>query len=181
MDNVISLFGKPKTTAKKDVSKETYFFTFIGTTFHFGGGAFTRDLLERLDANREAVKQLVASDAQMKRAALANYDTDAETKTLLNEAVRLEDNCAQAILDTLHTPNELDDYLSDDNSIGFMPLILAATIHTAYVPFDLMRMQRASWCLLEDDANDFMTKLHTYFTTTDKEIKIIRIPEMDNN
>lgn len=179
MDNLIHLFNQHKPTPAKDVSTETYFFTFAGTEFHFGGGAFTRDLLERLNAHRDAVKQLVSRETQLKLDAIAAAaaDFDADTKTMLETAVRLEDDCKQSMIDHLHTPNDLDDFLSDDQTLVFMPFVLAATIHAAYVPFDLLRMQRANWCLFDRDATDFMTALDSYFTQSSKEFVIIRYPE----
>lgn len=181
MDNVIQLFAQSKPEPVKDVTNESYFFTFAGTTFHFGGGAFTRDLLERLANNRDAVKKLIDSDAAMKLTALAAYaELDDETRSLLETVVSSERDVTIELVDALNTPNDLDDYLSDDDSIVFMRLVLAATIHASYVPFDLLRMQRANWCLIENDPTQFMASLDTYFTSTDKKIAIIQLPERSN-
>lgn len=181
MTNVINLFGKPTQTPAKDVSNESYFFTFMNTKFHFGGGAFTRDLLERLDANREAVQQLIENDIALKHAAIANAPLDDASRTMIDDVIRLAGECSQDILDELNTPNDVDGFLSDDATCFYMPLLLAATIYTCYVPFDLMRMQRANWCLIEGDAEDYLAKLHTFFTTTDKSIDLVPVSDMDKS
>lgn len=182
MDNLIQLFNPNKPTTLKDVSTETYFFTFAGTKVHFGGGAFARDLLERLDSHRDAVKQLITRETELKLDAIATVatDLDDEMKTMISDVIRLECDCIHDLIDNLHTPNDLDDLLSNTETLVFMPLVLAATIHAAYVPFDLLRMQRANWCLIEQDVNAFCDSLTQFFTETDKQFTLIRQSKGDD-
>lgn len=182
MDNLIQLFPPNKPAPAKDVSTETYFFTFAGTNVHFGGGAFTRDLLERLDAHRDTVKQLITRETGLKLDAIATVatDLDAEMKAMISDVIRLEADCILDMIDRLHTPNDLDAFLSDNDTVALMPLLLAATIHAAYVPFDLLRMQRANWCLIENDVNAFYASLVQFFTETDRQFALIRQPKGDD-
>lgn len=166
MNNVIPLFPQKK-VALPDVSKESYFFSFVGAEFHFGGGAFTRELLKRLEQHKDEVAHAIKTDARIKREAIAKTQaSDAQKQAVIQRVARIE-TTALDVLETLKTPNDLDAAMSDDTKSKALPLVIAATIHAGYAPFDLLRMQRDNWFMLDVPVNQFMDDLNNYFNSTE--------------
>lgn len=153
----------PATSMQKDVSNESYYFTFNKTEFYFGGGAFTRDLLERLEVKREAIINMTQMDTELQLADLESYKMDSTSKGLFETMLRGQGESVVTILQALKTPNDLNALMEAEATRAFMPLVLASILYACYVPFDLMRMVKQNWCSLDSDPTEFIEGLEAFF------------------
>lgn len=129
------------------------------------GGAFVRDLIEKLEINREAVLTAVTNHNKeyipnlYKQAGLDDESIELVKELFLNNIKMLEE-----ATDIMKTQEDFDNMMSQGSIyLMLMPELISAIMYCSYTEFDLRRMVKQRWLMINKRPDEFLTIIETFY------------------
>lgn len=159
MSNVVEFKPREKKRpVQAPSSGESYFFMFENVRFSFGG-AFSRDIVEKINANRDKIEKGIDNVFSKIVVTTRGEETADLEEMVETERQYLEGHKSifKLVLDTLKTAEDLDRALSDGSeTIPYMSFILGVSVATVYSEFDIRRMVRDNWMHIDATVEELM-------------------------
>jgi GTP1/Obg family GTP-binding protein len=152
-----------KTKVKKpELSQESYYFHMGDARIDFGG-AFTRDIVAKLNENRDLVKHKLTIFYKEQIEVLKNVSNPTEHLKALRATMEEVNELTMSALDKLQTPENMESLMTEGQYPRVMPILLSVIMHVSYVNFDLIRMQKQNWCAIDNSTEDLLEFLDQLF------------------
>lgn len=139
----------------KSLDGSTYYFSINSIRVDFGG-AFVRDLIEKIDQNKVEILSTIESINESNEDQLDDVSSNNEYE-ILKDRLSKQNLLMNEVVNSLETPHALDEMFQEGSKyLSIIGLLLTIVMVNSYSEFDYYKMMRDDWIIMTSSVEDFI-------------------------